>query len=32
MAIAVLVWIAVLDTVGLAFALYGYFSAKRWGR
>jgi len=30
--IGLLWWIAVIDTVGILFALYGYGSAKEWWR
>jgi hypothetical protein len=30
--IAILIWIAVIDTAAIAFAIYGYFSAKGWGK
>jgi len=26
----VLIWIAVIDTIGIAFGIYGYGSAKGW--
>jgi len=28
----VLIYIAVIDSVGILFGIYGYFAAKRWGR
>jgi len=32
MIMAILIWIAVIDTVGILFALYGYGSSKEWWR
>jgi hypothetical protein len=32
MTIAILIWIAVIDTAAIAFAIYGYFAAKSWGK
>jgi hypothetical protein len=32
MTIAILIWIAIVDTAAIVFAVYGYFAAKRWGK
>ena len=32
MTIGILIWIAVIDTTAIAFAIYGYFATKRWGK
>jgi len=30
MVIGILIWIAVIDTLGIAFGIYGYGMAKGW--
>jgi hypothetical protein len=30
--IAILIWIAVIDTAAIAFVIYGFFAAKGWGK
>jgi len=28
----ILLWIAIMDTVGMLFGIYGYIAVKRWGK
>jgi hypothetical protein len=30
MIVAILIWIGIIDTVGILFGIYGYGSAKEW--